>query len=218
MPTQQRRRCHHEAVPALLRKQTSKRSEKRTIGGPKPRRLIRARQDRELVPQSTSSTSLVNSARRLRTSSFKQQRRQDRRNRAASTDTPRPSDRSHRLAVLAPFSGSWYSHARVASKSDDGPNRDREQRRTSQICGELTTQPDPFGIWIRVLTPFTGCHPRDQDYFACSAVLREASLGIWLITRSAVSEPAARGTCGPATKVGVVAVERAVRRGAPARL
>jgi hypothetical protein len=125
MPTQQRRRCHHEAVPALLRKQTSKRSEKRTIGGPKPRRLMLARQDRELVPQSTSSTSLVNSARRLRTSSFKQQRRQGRRNRAASTDTPRPSDRSHRLAVLAPFSGSWYSHARVASKSYDGPNRDR---------------------------------------------------------------------------------------------
>lgn len=38
-------------MPALEREQTSKRSDERTIGGSKPRTLILAGQDRELVPQ-----------------------------------------------------------------------------------------------------------------------------------------------------------------------
>jgi hypothetical protein len=51
MPAQQRRRCYHEPVPAPGREQSSKRSDKCTIGGLKPRTLLLTSQNRELVPQ-----------------------------------------------------------------------------------------------------------------------------------------------------------------------
>ena len=51
MPTQERRRRHHEPTPAPVRKQTSKRGDKGTIGRPKLRTPPLARQYRELVPQ-----------------------------------------------------------------------------------------------------------------------------------------------------------------------
>ena len=51
MPAQQRRRCDHESVPAPVREKSSKRSDERTIGGPKPRTLMLTSQHRELVPQ-----------------------------------------------------------------------------------------------------------------------------------------------------------------------
>jgi hypothetical protein len=51
MPTQQRRRCHHESTPAPVREQARERGDEGTIGGPKLRTLMLASQDRELVPQ-----------------------------------------------------------------------------------------------------------------------------------------------------------------------
>jgi hypothetical protein len=51
MPTQERRRRHHEPVSAPARKQTSKRSDEGTIRRPQLRTLMLASQDRELVPQ-----------------------------------------------------------------------------------------------------------------------------------------------------------------------
>ncbi len=51
MPAQQRRWSYHEPVPAPVREQSSKRGDERTIGGSKPRALLLASQDRELVPQ-----------------------------------------------------------------------------------------------------------------------------------------------------------------------
>jgi hypothetical protein len=51
MPTQQRRWCYQESVSAPVREQSSKRSDERTIGGPKPRTLVLTSQNRELVPQ-----------------------------------------------------------------------------------------------------------------------------------------------------------------------
>jgi hypothetical protein len=51
MPTQQRRRRHHQPLPAPVWKQSRKRSDECTIGGPKARTLLLASQDRELVPQ-----------------------------------------------------------------------------------------------------------------------------------------------------------------------
>jgi hypothetical protein len=51
MPAQQRRRRHQEPLPAPVRKQSSKRSDERTIGRAKPRTLLLTSQNRELVPQ-----------------------------------------------------------------------------------------------------------------------------------------------------------------------
>jgi hypothetical protein len=51
MPTQERRRCHHESLSTPLREQTSKRSDEGTIGRPKLRPLMLASQHRELVSQ-----------------------------------------------------------------------------------------------------------------------------------------------------------------------
>jgi hypothetical protein len=51
MPTQQRRWSYQESVSAPLREQSSKRSDERTTGGPKPRTLVLTSQNRELVPQ-----------------------------------------------------------------------------------------------------------------------------------------------------------------------
>jgi hypothetical protein len=51
MPAQQRRWRDHEALPAPVREQSSKRSDERAVGGPKPRTPTLAPQHRELVPQ-----------------------------------------------------------------------------------------------------------------------------------------------------------------------
>jgi hypothetical protein len=51
MPTQQRRRRYHESVPAPVREQSRKRSDERTIGGAKPRTLLLASENRELMSQ-----------------------------------------------------------------------------------------------------------------------------------------------------------------------
>src|SRR5918994_7566525 len=51
MPTQQRRWRDHESVSAPVRKQSSQRSDERTIGRPKPRTRMLTSQNRELVPQ-----------------------------------------------------------------------------------------------------------------------------------------------------------------------
>jgi len=40
MPAQQRRWCYQESVSAPLREQSGKRSDERTVGGPKPRTLM----------------------------------------------------------------------------------------------------------------------------------------------------------------------------------
>jgi hypothetical protein len=51
MPAQQGRRRHDQALPAPAREQSSKRSDERAIGGPKPRAPVLTSQNRELVPQ-----------------------------------------------------------------------------------------------------------------------------------------------------------------------
>jgi hypothetical protein len=51
MPTQQRRWCYQESVPAPVREQSRKRSDERPIGGSKPRTLLLTSQNRELVSQ-----------------------------------------------------------------------------------------------------------------------------------------------------------------------
>src|SRR5206468_5542589 len=50
-PAQHRRWCYQESVSAPVREQSSKRSDERTIGGPQPRTLMLASQNRELVAQ-----------------------------------------------------------------------------------------------------------------------------------------------------------------------
>src|SRR5947209_2125944 len=62
MPTQERRRCHHESLSTPLREQTSKRSDEGTIGRPKLRPLMLASHTESWCRSTRSSTSLVNSA------------------------------------------------------------------------------------------------------------------------------------------------------------
>jgi hypothetical protein len=51
MPAQQRRRCHHEPVPAPVREQSNKRRDERAVGRTKRRSPPLTSQNRELVPQ-----------------------------------------------------------------------------------------------------------------------------------------------------------------------
>lgn len=112
MPAQQRRRCHHEPVPTPVREQSSKRSDERAIGGPKPRTLMLASQNRELVPQQHQFHVLGELG--LSTPNEQPQNSGEGKVREGEEhrfDPPRPSKRPQ--AVLAPFSGFWCPRARV---------------------------------------------------------------------------------------------------------
>src|SRR6266508_3753378 len=115
------------------------------------------------------------------------QQRQDKRKRGASSDLPRPP---LGVNVLAPFSGFWYSRARVKLKNQDvgtSPIRTNPSQPRAPIHGEgpdcRRSQPSPrLKSRIGVLTPFRelvashsqldrlgrGDHPRERVGFANS--------------------------------------------------
>src|SRR6266545_3587380 len=154
MPTQQRGRCHHEPMPAPMRKQTSKRSDKRTVGGPKLRRLMLARQDRQLVAQqhefhvlgelgpSTPNKQLQDSSEGK--VSEREQHRPILPGRATIPRVGRACA-AQRLLVNA--------RARELSKACQRAEPRRKQTRTVRARRELTTLPE-LRTRNRVLTPF----------------------------------------------------------------
>jgi hypothetical protein len=113
MPAQQRRRRYHESVPAPVREQSRERGDERTIGGAKPRALLLASENRELVSQEHQFHVLGE----LGSSIADEQpqnsgKRQGRRRKGASADPPRPSGAlmPESSCVDRPF---WYSRTRV---------------------------------------------------------------------------------------------------------
>jgi hypothetical protein len=109
-------------MPAPVREQTSKRSNKRTIGWPKPRTLLRASQHRQLVSQQHELDLLGE----LGPSTPNEQPQNGSEGKVGEREEhrpilPRPRNRSHQVAVLAPFSGFWYSRASSRPASEDLP-------------------------------------------------------------------------------------------------
>jgi hypothetical protein len=103
-------------MPAPMREQTSKRSNKRTIGRPKPRTLLRASQHRELVPQQHELHVLAE----LGPSTPNEQPQKGSEGKVGEREEhrpilPRPGNRSQRVAVLRRSAASGISRARVYS-------------------------------------------------------------------------------------------------------
>jgi hypothetical protein len=112
MPALQRRWCYDESVSAPVREQSCKRSDERTIGGPKPRTLMLTSQNRELVPQQHQLHVLgelgAPTANEQPQNGSKGKVGEGEEHRAILSGPAAPQSRS----VLALFSGSWYSRAR----------------------------------------------------------------------------------------------------------
>src|SRR5438067_1637711 len=114
MPAQQRRRCYDESVSAPWRKQSSQRCEERPIGGTKPRALMLTSQHRELV----SKQHQLHIVGELSSATANEQPPNSREGKVGEGEEhrailPEGSRRPPKAIILAPFSGFWYSRARV---------------------------------------------------------------------------------------------------------
>jgi hypothetical protein len=134
MPAQQRRWRHHESMLAPVREQSSERSDERTIGGSKPRALMLTSQNRELVAQQHQLHVLGE----LGSPTANEQPQDSSKGKVSEGEEhrailPGPANPPQSWTVLAPFSGSWYSRARVTQqlgRGSDPPSRERTPTRS----------------------------------------------------------------------------------------
>jgi hypothetical protein len=163
MPAQQRRRRYHESVPAPVREQSRERGDERTIGGAKPRALLLASENRELVSQEHQFHVLGE----LGSSIADEQPQNSGNGKVGEGKEHRPilpgPVAPLRLRVLAWISRFWYSRARVkpgkdASQDSKPPGR-ASQNHTGH--GEGTAGRRIHArTRIGVLAPFTHLLPR----------------------------------------------------------
>jgi hypothetical protein len=151
-------------MPAPVRKQTSKRSDQGTIGRPKLRTLMLARQHRQLVPQHHQFNVLGE----LSPPTPNEQLQNSREHEVSEGEEHRPIppanselDTLTATAVLGtPFGGFWYSRARVIHKGETYEVRRTEQAEraravTRLVAGGVKGAKPRFEPGIGVLTPFT---------------------------------------------------------------